>query len=51
MDDDHTRLQDRDMRILRNLEIMAHDVPPVKTARLAAAVAIRGQVLSVGENI
>jgi deoxycytidylate deaminase len=50
MDGDRTRLQDRDLRILRTLEIMAHDVAPVKTARLAAALAIRGQVLSLGNN-
>lgn len=50
MGDDHTRLQDRDMRILRNLEIQALDVPPVKTARLAAAVAIRGHVMALGNN-
>lgn len=50
MGEDHTPLQDRDMRILRNLQMMAHDIAPVKTARLASAIAIRGNVLALGNN-
>lgn len=50
MVEDHTSLTVKDMRILHNLQVMAQDVPPVKTARMAAAVAIRGQVMALGNN-
>jgi tRNA(Arg) A34 adenosine deaminase TadA len=50
MAEDHTPLTVKDLRILRNLQVMAQDVAPVKTARMAAAVAIRGQVMALGNN-
>ena len=45
----HTLLP-RDHRILRTLMLMAQDVAPVANARLAAAVAIRGDIISFGNN-
>lgn len=44
------QLDSKDMRILHELELMCRDVPPVRTARLAAAVAIRGEVMAWGTN-
>lgn len=45
-----TDIDKRDLKILGDLYHMCHDVVPVKTARMAAAVAIRGEVLSWGTN-
>lgn len=39
-----------DNRIMRDLKIMAEDVPPVNHARLSAALAIRGNVIAYGTN-
>lgn len=50
MGEDHTPLQARDIKILNTLQTMALDVPPVKTARLASAIAIRGNVMALGNN-
>jgi len=43
-------LDHKDARILRELLRMAHDVPAVNKAKLAAAVAVRGEVMSWGTN-
>lgn len=45
-----SELDSKDLRILRELHQMCYDVAPVKTARMAAAVAIRGEVLAWGTN-
>lgn len=39
-----------DKRILEELRLMAEDTEPVRNARLAAAVAIRGKVIAFGRN-
>jgi deoxycytidylate deaminase len=41
---------DRDSKIMGILRSMAEDVAPVANARLAAAVAIRGNIISFGHN-
>lgn len=43
-------IDDRDLRIMNTLRVLAEDVPPVTGIRMAAAVAIRGTVLSLGNN-
>jgi tRNA(Arg) A34 adenosine deaminase TadA len=40
----------RDLRILLMLQAMAEDVEPVANARLAACVALRGKIVSWGQN-
>jgi deoxycytidylate deaminase len=40
----------RDLRILHALQLMAEDVEPVAHARLAACVAVRGKIVSWGQN-
>jgi tRNA(Arg) A34 adenosine deaminase TadA len=40
----------RDLRIMNTLRVIVEDVPPVTGTRMAAAVAIRGTVLSMGNN-
>jgi tRNA(Arg) A34 adenosine deaminase TadA len=50
MIENQTTLQARDIRILEHLQTLARDVAPVKTARIAAAVAIKGTILSLGNN-
>lgn len=40
----------RDHRILKTLQAMAQDVAPVANARLAAAIAVRGDIISFGNN-
>jgi hypothetical protein len=46
----NSQLHNKDLEILSQLEKLCWDVAPVRTARLAAAVAIRGEVLSWGTN-
>jgi deoxycytidylate deaminase len=41
---------ERDIKIMGILRTMAEDVAPVANARLAAAVAIRGNIISFGHN-
>jgi len=41
---------DRDIKIMNILRTMAEDVTPVANARLTAAVAIRGNIISFGNN-
>jgi deoxycytidylate deaminase len=41
---------DRDIKIMNVLRNMVEDVPPVRSARLIAAVAHRGNILSFGSN-
>lgn len=41
---------ERDIKIMGILRTMAEDVAPVANARLAAAVAIRGNIISFGNN-
>ena len=40
----------KDLKILEELRLMAEDVEPVKHAKLAAALAIRGRIVSFGIN-
>jgi deoxycytidylate deaminase len=40
----------RDHKILKTLLHMAQDVAPVANARLAAAIAVRGDIVSFGNN-
>lgn len=49
MSDKHI-IQQRDLRIMHTLRVLVEDVPPVTGTRMAAAVAIRGQVLAMGTN-
>lgn len=44
------QLNNWDRRILQTLEVAARDVAPVTGARMAAAVAIRGTIISMGNN-
>jgi tRNA(Arg) A34 adenosine deaminase TadA len=44
------QLLPRDIRILKNLQHLAQDVSPVANARLAAAIAVRGDIISFGNN-
>jgi tRNA(Arg) A34 adenosine deaminase TadA len=37
-------------KILNQLRVIAEDVEPVKTARIAAAIAIGGEIISIGVN-
>lgn len=46
----NTQLDNKDHRILRDLLRLAHDVPAANKARMAAAVAVRGEVLAWGTN-
>lgn len=46
----NTTIDDRDIRIMNTLRVVVEDVPPVTGTRMAAAVAIRGTVLSIGNN-
>jgi hypothetical protein len=46
----NAELTRKEERIMRELVRMCQDVPPVNTARLAAAVVIRGEVLAWGMN-
>lgn len=43
-------LQPRDFKIMQTLRVMAEDVAGVKHAKLAACVAIRGDIISFGYN-
>jgi tRNA(Arg) A34 adenosine deaminase TadA len=40
----------KDKDIIRMLEKIAEDVSPIKTARMAAAVVYRGEIISIGVN-
>jgi tRNA(Arg) A34 adenosine deaminase TadA len=37
-------------KVLKQLRVIAEDVEPVKTARIAAAIAIGGEIISIGVN-
>ena len=43
-------LSEWDQKIVNELKILAEDVEPVKHAKLAAAIAIRGNIIAFGNN-
>jgi tRNA(Arg) A34 adenosine deaminase TadA len=45
-----TSIAPRDMKILENLQLMAEDSVPVKHAKFAACIAVRGKIMAFGHN-
>lgn len=43
-------ISSRDKRVLDTLRLIAEDIPPINSSRIAAAIVISGKVISLGHN-